>query len=53
MLLCIIYIIGTGHAQYRGKRYCPESDAVSKEEWLADRKAEAAATKAATKKADK
>ena len=43
------YSIGTGHTQYFGKRYCPELDTVSKEQWLADRKAEAAATTKADK----
>lgn len=46
---CKKSISGTGHTQYFGKRYCPELDTVSKEQWLANRKAEAAATTKADK----
>ena len=39
--------LDTGHAQYRGKIYYPnEAEQVLKEEWMAVRKAEAAAKKA-------
>ena len=39
--------LDTGHAQYRGKIYCPnEAGQVPKDDWMAARKAEAAAKKA-------
>ena len=47
VLLINIIITGFGHTQYRGKRFCPEAaGGLSKEDWVAQRKAEAAAAKA-------
>jgi hypothetical protein len=28
----------TGHSQYKGKIYCPSSESLTKEQWLAERR---------------
>ncbi|PIK44872.1 hypothetical protein BSL78_18257 [Apostichopus japonicus] len=43
----------TGHTQFRGKRYCPDAPGqVSKDEWLAKQRAEAAQAKLAKQNKD-
>ena len=37
----------TGHTQFKGQRYCPSNSSLSQEEWLAERRAEAATTSTA------
>lgn len=44
-----ILFIETGHTQFRGHRYCPTSNPLSREEWLESKKREAAQTKANVK----
>lgn len=34
--------IETGHTQFRGQRYCPNTNPLSKEDWLEERRREAA-----------
>ncbi|XP_078370309.1 uncharacterized protein LOC144654074 [Oculina patagonica] len=42
--VCNEAMVGTGHTQFCGKRYCPNAPGqITKEEWLALRKAEAEA----------
>ena len=48
--VCSQAMVGTGHTQFRGKRYYPNAPGqIPKEEWLALRKAEADAKKQAPK----
>jgi len=43
--------IATGHTQLKRQWYCPSVSNLSQEEWLAQRKAETAATTVATTEA--
>ena len=52
--VCGKEMTSSGHTQFRGQRYCPDAPGqISKEDWLAQRKAEAAAKLAAKADATK
>ena len=44
-LLLLLLSLGTGHSQFQGTRYCPDTSTVSKEQWLTDQRVRAAAKK--------
>lgn len=48
--VCKQQMVGSGHTQFRGQRYCPNAPGqIAKEEWLRLRRAEAEAKKHAAK----